>query len=186
MAHNFFGAGACGQNQSVKTMKIRKILSFVLFLSLSTVMVGRPATRRTVMLTQPDGSTVAVQLHGDEFHHWMTSDGIEVIVGEDGFVVPAYVSEAGRVATMKRAAESRAQRQRSYLPRLRSGNGVHSLVILVEFSDVKFQSAHTSQAFSDMLNKRDIMTMALSVRHSIISLITPVVFSTLPSMFSGL
>ena len=154
MAYYLGRSGTCGQNKSVRLMKFRKILSLVLLLSLSTVMSGRPATRRTVTLTQPDGSTVAVQLHGDEFHHWMTSDGIEVIVGEDGFVVPAHVSEAGRVATMKRAAESRAQRQRSYSPRLRSGNGVHSLVILVEFSDVKFQSAHTSQAFSDMLNKR--------------------------------
>lgn len=133
-------------------MKFRKILSLVLLLSLSTVMAGRPATRRTVTLTQPDGSTVAVQLHGDEFHHWMTADGVEVVVGEDGFIVPARVSGAARAAAMKRAAESRAQRQRSYSPRLRSGDGVHSLVILVEFSDVKFQSAHTFQAFYDMLN----------------------------------
>ena len=135
-------------------MSFQKIIATIILISVAAVSFGRPATRRPVLLTQPDGSTVEVQLHGDEFHHWMTADGVEVIVGEDGYVVPATMSTADRAATMMRAAESRAQRQRSYSRSFPIGANAHSLVVLVQFQDERFRDGHDASAFSALLNER--------------------------------
>ena len=46
---------------------------------------ARPAYPGMVKLTQPDGSTIMVRIHGDEWGHWMTDASGKVIeMGEDG------------------------------------------------------------------------------------------------------
>lgn len=39
-----------------------------------------------VQVTQPDGSVITIQKHGDEFLHWTTSGGRLVTQGKDGFI----------------------------------------------------------------------------------------------------
>ena len=54
-----------------------------------------PANPKPIRLTQPDGSTVTVQLHGDENHHYMTrfEDGVRVRRSSDGFLLPDFTPD---------------------------------------------------------------------------------------------
>ena len=49
-----------------------------------------------VQVTQPDGSVITIQKHGDEFLHWTTSGGRLVTQGKDGFYYWASFSPEGR------------------------------------------------------------------------------------------
>jgi M6 family metalloprotease-like protein len=112
-----------------------------------------PAWRGYLKYTQPDGSVITIQKHGDEFHHWTTdSSGRLVARDADGFFRPI---EASRNEAGRRAAQ--AVRQQRNAER-RAGEHVavgqkHFLVILVEFSDLSFSSATANEDFSRMLNQ---------------------------------
>lgn len=89
-------------------MKYNKILrlSVMAILLSSAVAVGfaRPAKKGTATLRQPDGSTITVRLHGDEFLHFTTTtDGYTVVKCGDGYyryatVVDGQLSATGVVA----------------------------------------------------------------------------------------
>ncbi|MCU6769680.1 M6 family metalloprotease domain-containing protein [Barnesiella propionica] len=69
-------------------MKIKKLL--LLFISLllagSNVLLAVPAKRTPITAEQPDGSTITILLHGDEFHHYTTTtDGVVIAPAEDGY-----------------------------------------------------------------------------------------------------
>lgn len=73
-------------------MKIKKLL--LLFISLllagSNVLLAVPAKRTPITAEQPDGSTITILLHGDEFHHYTTTtDGVVIAPAEDG-ILPLY------------------------------------------------------------------------------------------------
>ncbi len=113
-----------------------------------------PAKRGLVKFTQPDGTVIFLQKHGDEFCHWVTdSSGQVVEKGSDGFWRPAGDSS---MLSRRRAAAiaKRSARNRSY----RAGQHValgqkRFLVILVEFQDVQFASGTARQDFHDMMNQ---------------------------------
>ena len=49
-----------------------------------------PAKREAVRVTQPDGSTVTILLHGDEWKHFITTfDGYTIVKDTRGFYVYA-------------------------------------------------------------------------------------------------
>lgn len=49
-------------------------------------MNAKPANPTPRTVTQPDGSTITVQMHGDEFFHYTTTeDGEYITLGEDGY-----------------------------------------------------------------------------------------------------
>lgn len=53
-------------------------------------MMAIPAKREAVKVTQPDGSTVTIQLHGDEWKHFYTTlDGYTIVKDTRGFYVYA-------------------------------------------------------------------------------------------------
>ena len=65
---------------------MKKAILFVCALLLQAVALRAvPAYPYPVRVTQPDGSVITVQLHGDEFYHWTTSDGYVVERDEKGF-----------------------------------------------------------------------------------------------------
>ena len=50
-----------------------------------------PALRQKVTVTQPDGTTVTIMLHGDEWHHFTTTDdGYTVEKNKQGYYVYAH------------------------------------------------------------------------------------------------
>ena len=65
-------------------MSKRLVLVMSLLLNVA-VMWGRPAYSKPVDILQPDGTTVTLVMHGDEFQSFTTTvDGYTVIKGSDG------------------------------------------------------------------------------------------------------
>lgn len=102
--------------------------------------------------TQPDGSVVTVQLHGDEFCHWYTMDGAEAVRGDDGFfrVAPAGNGFQRRSQAAKSVF---ARRSAPEVKRTMTYGSPHFLILLIEFSDVHFSSATPGADFSNLLNQ---------------------------------
>ena len=124
-------------------------------LSLSFRAAAAPAYPYPIKVTQPDGSTITIQMHGDEFYSWITDgNGRIVEKNAEGFYRPVSGARQRQMApAAARAREQRAQMQKSFAPRKTIGSGTqHFLVVLVEFNDIHFQEG-ASTNFSNLLNQ---------------------------------
>lgn len=102
--------------------------------------------------TQPDGTVLQLEVHGDEFFHWVTHNGTTVILGEDGFYRP----ESKESISSRKAMAGRRMTRASIKPgpvRVLQGSE-HYLVLLIDFPDERFSGSDPQQAFSDMLNQK--------------------------------
>ena len=133
------------------------LLALIALLAGFQPMDAIPAHPGKCKVTQPDGSTLILQKHGDEWGHWFTdASGQMVRKGDDGFYRAVSVAEAAGVR--KRVADRRnsvreMQAQQMRLPRPKAIGSRHFLVILVEFDDKTFAGADPRQAFTDLLNE---------------------------------
>ena len=160
-------------------MRNFKFLSIIL----STALLFIPLFANAVVadpkpktITQPDGSTLTITVHGDEFLHWTTVGNRLVEKGGDGFYYLATFNEDGtktisstratnssiiptstpvrppfaaaQMARLKRAQRNNIQRSSS----ISLGNK-NFLVLLIEFSDLPFTVDNPQQAFSNLLNQ---------------------------------
>ncbi len=128
---------------------------FLLLLSLQTALAVR-AYPYPIQVRQPDGSTMTILLHGDEFVHFATTiDGNVIRKGSDGFY-RVVGTETPDMATIN------AYRDRN-INRLKASGGIpvlnaaiagqiKALIIPVEFSDVKFSIPDPQVHFHNMLN----------------------------------
>lgn len=72
---------------------------------------GVPAYPRPMAVTQPDGTTLTIRLHGDEFFHWAsTTDGHEVAQTEDGYYRFAERRFDGSLRTSQHVARDAGKR----------------------------------------------------------------------------
>lgn len=105
-----------------------------------------------IKVTQPDGSVITIRIHGDEFHHWITSENQVVIRDADGFYRPAPEDPS-----FVRAAP--VQERMANAPQKVSGNITtgekHFLVVLVQFSDLSFSIPDPQLAFTALLNEKE-------------------------------
>ncbi len=112
------------------------------------------ALNRPVQYVQPDGSVIEIINHGDEFHHWATdASGRVLTLSEDGFwrIGTKAATIPAPAASQRRLQASAAIADRAKSP---IAQGKHKfLVILVQFSDLKFTVSGPNQAFTDLLNK---------------------------------
>ena len=118
-----------------------------------------PAKPGTFRYTQPDGTVVVLQRHGDEFLHWTTTtDGQVVALDAKGFYRPSAISDEARAQALTRRQEANRLRRRG----LRDyGNGDNPLthgerhipVFLVQFTDVKFSISDPVTKFDALLNQ---------------------------------
>lgn len=127
---------------------MKKILSIFSFCVLSMSLYAVMATPEPLQVTQPDGSVITVKLVGDEFHSYYTTlDGTPLRRMNTGeFVVDHSVVE---MPVMARKARQVAQ-ERAFDQNFPLSGSPRSVVILVNFTDVKFQ--HSLEEFQDMLN----------------------------------
>ena len=137
-------------------MKKNIILALVLLFSTLSLLAG-PAYPGRIVYTQPDGSTINIYLHGDEFGHWATDDAGNILEQDaDGYwrqsstLSRSTISLRMEQASQKRAAV--AQTRAEYAQKASSANfGSPKIpVILVGFSDRAFSK--TAAQFSAMLN----------------------------------
>lgn len=115
---------------------MKKLSILVFIFTMATAAWAVPARKTGIVVTQPDGSEVTVYQHGDEHFHWQTNEKGEWIeLDENGFyrateALTVEQIEAKRMASSKRAAL--AAYPLNVAPR--------GLVILVNFSDVAFET----------------------------------------------
>lgn len=113
-------------------------------------------------VTTADGSTVKVELRGDEFcHYWRAADGRAFVENaKTGLFEAASVKTLLNESAPRRAAASEARAARAPMARVQLG-GDHApyvgskkgLIILVSFSDVSFQAAHTQALYNRIANE---------------------------------
>ncbi len=85
------------------------LLAVVLMMGIGNVMAVPAHPKQTVM-TQPDGSTVTIRLHGDEFLHFTTTDdGYTVVKDNKGYYVYAR-QEGGQLVPTAQVAHDAGSR----------------------------------------------------------------------------
>ncbi|MBR2746801.1 MAG: hypothetical protein IKD95_00335, partial [Bacteroidales bacterium] len=135
---------------------MRKILvTLALLAGALYTLFAVPAYPGKIKVVQPDGSVITIQIHGDEWFHYITDQRGKVVAqGPDGFYRPAAMptaAEREEAAQMRRAA-SQMRAQAAHARSLTQGR--HKIpVVLVNFSDKEFVVNNPKTAFSDMLNK---------------------------------
>lgn len=141
-------------------MRIRHLLSAFAALFISLAAGAVPAKPGPFQYTQPDGSVVTLERHGDEFLNWTTLYGTQRVVelDENGFWRPSQISEASREAARLRRQTVGEQRLQILHTRSRSNVSMtqgsrHIPVFLVEFPDKNFSVENPADSFSAMLNQ---------------------------------
>ncbi len=90
-------------------MKLRSIF-MVALLAVACAIQAVPAKRGAVKIQQPDGSYVTIRLHGDEWHHYQTTDdGYSIVKNSRGFYVYAQLQD-GQLAATEQVAHDPAER----------------------------------------------------------------------------
>ena len=114
-----------------------------------------PAKRGWQTMTQSDGSTIELQLIGDEhFHYWVNCDGQEVRLNTKGMY-----EVVGDVLTPARApkrSKMQVRKQRQEFG-VRPNLAPKGIVILVNFDDVDMKADHTRQVFDELFNSENCM-----------------------------
>ncbi|MBR5699656.1 MAG: M6 family metalloprotease domain-containing protein [Bacteroidales bacterium] len=140
------------------------VLTFVaLFTALSLLAV--PARPGKFWYTQPDGSRILIQRHGDEWNHWVTdANGTLLEKDADGFyrqadpvTVKARMTMRRQISRLlrKRVTEARRRVQtRSSAYSLTHGER-HIPVILAAFKDQAFTVNNPASMFNALLNTRE-------------------------------
>lgn len=116
---------------------------------LVTAAYAVPANPKPVTLSQPDGTTITVRIHGDEHRHWLTdaNTGRRLVRDDAGFLVEAPREE--HVASAPQRGPRRSAPLRARTDVARSGD-CNYLVVLVGFQDT--QMTFTRQDFDRWLN----------------------------------
>ena len=86
------------------TTRLQTLISIIAtFLLLNTLPTqAAPARRGPITVLQPDGKTITVLLHGDEWCHWTTDlDGNLLVTDERGFLHIANATELAAWETEK-------------------------------------------------------------------------------------
>ena len=135
---------------------MKKILTVIAGMILAIGMLQAvPAKRGWLTMEQPDGTSIEVQLIGDEYYHYaINRDGKRVKQNEEGWwieageVPSAEVAKARHDAAKARKSARRAPQAVGTEPNL-APKGV---VILVNFKDDAMQSSHTQAVFDELCN----------------------------------
>ncbi|MBQ0077785.1 MAG: M6 family metalloprotease domain-containing protein [Bacteroidales bacterium] len=136
----------------MKRFRLIAVLAAALAFQAPSFAIKAPS--RPVQYTQPDGSVIEIFKHGDEFHHWTTdASGRVMVLGDDGFwhAATGAMTLPSPASTQKRLQHQAAVAARAASP---IAEGKHKfLVILVQFSDLKFTLSEPQQAFTNLLNQ---------------------------------
>lgn len=89
---------------------MKRIIFILTALLTSLTMTAAPALRKALTVTQPDGTSLVIEQHGDEYHHWTaTSDGTMVVNTGHGYYL-ARINEEGMLEATDMLAHETALR----------------------------------------------------------------------------
>ena len=129
---------------------MKKVFMAMMLCAVTLAAYAVPARRGWQTRTQADGTTIEVQVIGDEFYHYMINRDGKQVREINGMYVEVGEAPSAEVAKARRA-KGVARRQRKDVgtePNL-APKGV---VILVNFSDKSMQSGHTQATFDELCN----------------------------------
>ncbi len=159
------------------------LLSIVISVVFCAQLYAVPASPKIVKAKQKDGSTLAIRIQGDEFFNWKTTeDGYPVVEKEGYFYYANYTASGAYTVSQERVMKNgkivrpssaiKKANISAFAPRVtkaqraqRAGGNdvmtntfpnegdVRSLVILVDYYDVKFTVENPNQAFTNQLNQ---------------------------------
>ena len=159
----------------------RHLIIFSILLACHNVSYSVPALRQTQIYIEPNGCKTEIIKVGDESIHFIsTKDGILLHIDKDGFISLGKLDEEGCVvSTGSRLEEIESEKSVTFLSDIdfkkieekrnlkrispRRGPGLTSttyphtgspkgLIILVEYTDVKFMTPDARAYFQDMIN----------------------------------
>lgn len=131
----------------------KRFLGAIFLLIGSLAAVASPARRIPFLLRLADGSEVEVVKRGDESAHWLeTSDGSRMVVPCDGGYRLASLAERDSVMSVRMKAPGRRRTVGSFKPKFPTSGNMRSLILLVNFTDVKMNSRTAHDDFFHMMN----------------------------------
>ena len=139
-------------------MKKLILLAAMLLLGAFTALYAVPANKAKFKYTQPDGTVIVLQNHGDEYYHWTTNEAGEIVEkGADGFYRPS-VSAKEHMAQLSRARLQRNGRNRAAWsswdnPHPTNFGERKVLCIIAAWSDLPFTVDDPHTRFDNMLNQ---------------------------------
>ena len=127
--------------------KIITLFVAMLAIAASYAVPARPGWQTK---TQPDGTTIEVQLLGDEFcHYWINRAGQTLTCNADGYWQVVGDEAMRRLGKKARGERLKARSEMAKAPAKGSPKG---LLLLVNYKDVSFNAGNTQSAMSDMMN----------------------------------
>ena len=149
---------------------MKRILLFAMLVVTSVVVLAVPAKRMKHTITLSDGTKIEAMLIGDEHGHWFVDNNGNVLQLRNGIAhyLLAYEVSNLKAARSQRAKASNARRiarmesrRASSRPGMRKVFGEPTtikgqkkgLVILVNYTDTKFQAANTQTVFYNRFNQ---------------------------------
>lgn len=102
--------------------RLMRYFFLIIMLWCACKMLAIPANPTPVRIAQPDGSTVTIRLHGDEWLHFTTTtDGYTVVKNERGYYVYAQLQDGKLLPTnvIAHDAEGRDVNETDYLSRVK-------------------------------------------------------------------
>lgn len=153
---------------------MKKIISFYIAISFCTLAFATMATPEILTHIQPDGTCISYRLIGDEYAHLQTTlDGYVVESNAEGALVYEGTNTLAHNANTRSAQElqmlsgiskgkatellqkqmRKSAQQQQVAATFPLTGSPKCLVILVEFTDLKFSTKDAKQAFNNMLNQ---------------------------------
>ena len=139
-------------------MKKTIVISILLALCTLSLTAG-PAYPGRITYTQPDGTTIGIYLHGDEFGHWATNEAGQILTQDaDGYwrvSTTLTVSTLGTLqeaAAVRRAAANEVRREYAAQKASANSGSPKIPVILIGFKGTSEQFTKTNAQFDAMLN----------------------------------
>ena len=131
-------------------MMTRRLILCCLFAVLTAFRASAGPARPGVHLyRQPDGSTMSIVIHGDEFHHWATDPSGNLLELDSNGYYRKAKSGIRPTSLTPRKKPTHAPSKRSYM----TTGERHIPVLLIEFADVFFSFDDVSERFDRMLNR---------------------------------
>lgn len=131
-------------------MKSKLIISVLALLSAASLFAV-PAYRGWQTKTQPDGTTIEVQLNGDEFYHFYTNRAGQVVTcDEQGYWTLVEQQPSSATIAARRKASPMMQTRPHRVGKINLAP--RGLFILVNFKDSKYQSSNTQEEMNKMMN----------------------------------
>ena len=136
-------------------MRIRNIITAAAAALIGTAAFAGPASPVPYTATQPDGTTITLQRHGDEFFHWTTIAGTSQVMeqGEDGWWRPSTIDSNARQNGVARRRAANAVRPRTHTDNKMTHGERHIPVFLVQFTDLSFKTSSPAEKFDALLNQ---------------------------------